>query len=71
VRPVVLATALSLLASTPLVGCTGDDDTPEGVSDPQDLPLGDVAADDLKADGDWGHALECKPIPDLPALPHP
>jgi len=34
-----------------------------------DLPLGDFTDD--KADGDWGHALECKPVPDLPSLVSP
>ena len=39
-------------------------------SDSGDLPLGDVIDD--KADGDgWGSALDCKPIPDLPALVAP
>jgi hypothetical protein len=36
-----------------------------------DLPLGDVSADDLKADGLWGAALECKPVPALPPLVSP
>lgn len=36
-----------------------------------DLPLGDVSADDMKADGDWGAALDCKPVPDLPRLVEP
>jgi hypothetical protein len=36
----------------------------------EDLPLGDRPADD-KADGDWGHALECKPIPNLSQLVAP
>ncbi|HEY3353214.1 MAG TPA: L,D-transpeptidase [Polyangia bacterium] len=36
-----------------------------------DLPLGDQGADDMKADGDWGAALTCKPVPDLPRLANP
>ncbi len=38
---------------------------PEG----EDLPLGDVP--ELKADGTYGHALECKTIPSLTPLPSP
>jgi hypothetical protein len=37
----------------------------------EDLPLGDVSPDDFKADGNWGHALECKAIPSLPRLVNP
>ena len=36
-----------------------------------DLPLGDAPADDVKADGTWGAALTCKPIPNLPRLVEP
>ncbi len=36
-----------------------------------DLGLGDVSADDMKADGNWGHALECKPVPNLTPLAKP
>jgi hypothetical protein len=36
-----------------------------------DLDLGDLSDDDGKADGFWGHATTCKPIPDLPALADP
>ncbi|MCB9728713.1 MAG: L,D-transpeptidase [Deltaproteobacteria bacterium] len=35
----------------------------------EDLPVGELEGD--KADGVWGHAVECKPIPDLPALADP
>ncbi len=35
----------------------------------EDLPIGDLEGD--KADGVWGHAVECKPIPNLPALADP
>lgn len=35
-----------------------------------ELGLGDVIEPDNKADG-WGHALECKPVPDLPRLAEP
>ena len=36
-----------------------------------DLPLGDVSADDSKADGDWGAALDCKPVPEVDRLVDP
>lgn len=60
-----LATVLAIL----LGACTGSSDTelPEGA----ELRLGDVSPDDMKADGVWGSALTCKPIPNLPALPNP
>jgi hypothetical protein len=35
-----------------------------------DLPLGDRLAQD-KADGNWGYALTCKPVPDFPRLQSP
>ncbi len=37
----------------------------------EDLPLGDQLDDDFKADGEWGAALTCKPIPSFPALVDP
>ena len=60
---------LSLLAF--FASCAGHDTsdaTPGG-----DLALGDRSADDVKADGegDWGSALDCKPVPVLPQLVHP
>jgi len=36
-----------------------------------DLSLGEVGPDDLKADGNWGAATTCKPVPDLPRLVKP
>lgn len=39
--------------------------------DADDLPLGDLSDTDGKADGHWGHATECKPVPDLPPLEQP
>ncbi len=36
-----------------------------------DLPLGDTPEDDGKADGQWGDALNCKPVPALPVLANP
>jgi hypothetical protein len=36
-----------------------------------ELPLGDQLEDDFKADGQWGDALTCKPIPSFPALVAP
>jgi hypothetical protein len=37
----------------------------------RDLSLGELEAGDAKADGEWGSALTCKTIPDLPTLPRP
>src|SRR5580765_3361517 len=36
-----------------------------------DLDIGDRLPDDMKADGNWGAALTCKPVPNLPPLAHP
>jgi len=44
-----------------------EDDPGEG----DDMPLGDVSDDDMKADGQWGAALTCKTAPDLPRLTSP
>jgi hypothetical protein len=44
---------------------------PADDSDSDALPLGDRLPDDTKADGNWGSALTCKPVPDLPRLVNP
>ena len=49
-----------------VVACAGSDDDQAG-----DLPVGELDPDDAKADGAWGFATACKPIPDLPTLPRP
>jgi hypothetical protein len=36
-----------------------------------ELPLGDLSLEDLKADGQWGAALTCKTAPNLPVLAQP
>ena len=59
--------SLSLLAA--LTSCTDDAGPSDDVGG--DLPLGDVSADDMKADGNWGAALTCKPVPNLPPLANP
>jgi len=62
-------TLLPLLALG-LWACAAEDapaDDPFG----EDLPLGEMDDDDLKADGYWGAATTCKEIPDLPALVDP
>lgn len=60
--------SLSLLAV--LAACADQAPDPgEGAGG--DLPLGDVSAEDMKADGDWGAALDCKPVPNLPPLVSP
>lgn len=61
-----LATGLAIC----LAACSGDTDISEDTAG-ADLPLGDRFADDMKADGEWGSALTCKTIPNLPALPNP
>lgn len=58
--------ALYLLSA--LAACTGDDSAIDDDEAGGELPLGDVSADDMKADGNWGAALTCKPVPDLPQL---
>lgn len=59
-----------LLLATLLPACV-----PSEAADPRaggdELPLGDVSADDLKDDGTWGYALTCKPVPSLPQLKNP
>ncbi len=68
-RTLALTTALALLAaacSEPTAPVTL---APAAVGG--DLPVGDyVEGDEGKADG-WGHALECKPVPDVPPLVAP
>ncbi|HEY3359378.1 MAG TPA: L,D-transpeptidase [Polyangia bacterium] len=49
------------------LGCEGGNPT----AAVDDMPLGDVSADDMKADGNWGAALTCKPVPALPRLTKP
>ena len=63
----------SLLFSMLLVvGACADDPSPiDDVGGEGDLDLGDRLADDLKADGNWGYALTCKPVPNLPRLANP
>jgi len=59
-----------LLCSLGLAACASDGAGAAG--DPEeDLPLGDVDDDDMKADGYWGWATTCKAIPSLPALADP
>jgi hypothetical protein len=49
-------------------GCA---DEPPALDEGDELPIGDVSADDLKADGAWGAATTCKPVPELPRLVDP
>jgi hypothetical protein len=62
------------LAATALAAACGGTQTPAAdTTDDQavgDLGLGDVQGGDAKADG-WGAALNCKPIPNVPALTSP
>ncbi len=61
--------SLSLLAV--LASCADDSSSPSDDVAGDDLGLGDVSSDDMKADGNWGAALTCKPVPDLPPLANP
>ena len=63
----------SLVAIAVFTSCAdGPVDLPDEEETPGgDLPLGDVSADDMKADGQWGSALDCKPLPLLPPLAQP
>ncbi len=59
-----------------LAGCAAEPESeespvPEGLVEIDDLPVGDQLPDDAKADGNWGSALTCKPLPDLPPLQKP
>jgi hypothetical protein len=65
-----------LIALLALAGCAAEPETdespaPEGLADVEDLPVGDLLPEDAKADGNWTHALRCKPVPDLPPLTAP
>lgn len=40
-------------------------------SDGTELRVGDIDGEDTKADGNWGSALTCKPVPNLPPLKNP
>jgi len=60
---------LLVVASLALLGCAdraSPDDSSGG-----DLPLGDVQDDKSDGETDWGGALTCKDIPQLPALVNP
>jgi hypothetical protein len=59
-----------LLVTVPgLVACA--DSAAPAAEEGGDLPLGDVSASDSKADGLWGAALDCKPVPTMPQLVNP
>jgi hypothetical protein len=61
-----------LLCLVLVVGSCTDDPSPiDDVGGEGDLDLGDRLPDDLKADGNWGAALTCKPVPNLPRLANP
>jgi hypothetical protein len=69
VRSIRFIAALSLLAAC---ADDGSQDVPDGdVTEGDDIGLGDLSPEDQKADGNWGYALDCKPVPDLPRLPKP
>lgn len=57
---------LLLLFLAACIDPTGDEEEAGG-----ELPLGDLSDEDMKADGQWGAALTCKPVPNLPVLQQP
>ena len=59
-----------LLLVAMAIGCA-DPEARRAFDPGADLPLGDQLPDDLKADGTWGAALTCKPVPDVPRLQAP
>ena len=71
-----LASVVVALAATTLACSSegGDPSLVEGTDVPaegEDLPIGDLGDADMKADGVWGHATECKDLPDYPKLVQP
>ncbi len=55
-----------------LSACTDAPSDLEGLPGGEgDLPVGDLSEEDSKADGNWGAALTCKPLPNLPRLQNP
>ncbi|MBK8997322.1 MAG: L,D-transpeptidase [Myxococcales bacterium] len=72
-RLTLAATSLCLPLSLSACGSdevAGDDGEGTGL-DGDDIELGELGADDLKADGNWGAATTCKAIPNLPKLKDP
>ena len=67
--------AVQLLAATLLfTSCATEEEGPpvDQETPGADLGLGDISAADSKADGEWGSALECKPLPtNIAPLPNP
>lgn len=52
-----------------LLAACADEEAEEVAQSADELGIGGI--DDLKSDGGWGPALECKPIPALDPLPNP
>lgn len=63
-----LLLALRVASLATLVSCTDDASIDEPAAD---LSVGDLSAEDSKADGNWGAALTCKTVPNLPRLVSP
>lgn len=70
--PMTIRFLLPLLAATAVAcGGAGVEPDPANPDEPvADLDLGEVDDLGIKEDG-WGAALDCKPVPDLPALRDP
>ncbi len=68
----IMILAAGLAACGPEGSSGVDPALEEGTEIPEDdLSAGDMSAEDMKADGVWGYATECKAIPDLPRLTSP
>jgi hypothetical protein len=65
-RAWAVAAILALSATT---ACGDEVPVVAPLAEGEDLPVGELEGD--KADGVWGPAVNCKPIPDLPALADP
>lgn len=60
-----------LVAAVALISCADRATPTDDGTGGDDLPLGDVQDDKSDGEGDWGSALTCKDIPNLPPLTNP
>lgn len=73
----LLPWACTVAISVALAGCGSTDPNDEPIPGEgaeltdDDLSVGDLSAEDSKADGNWGAATTCKPIPNVPKLKAP
>ncbi|MBI5531750.1 MAG: L,D-transpeptidase [Deltaproteobacteria bacterium] len=67
-----VAIALAASACSSSDASTDEPTPPEGTElTGEDIPVGDLGEEDLKADGNWGAATTCKAIPSYPKLTSP